>query len=66
MTLAAALTVDGGTGNATFGGDIAVTAPTVPASATATGTTGTIAWDASYVYVCTATDTWKRVAIATW
>jgi len=65
-TLAAALTVDGGTGNATFGGDIAVTAPTVPASAAATGTTGTIAWDASYVYVCTATDTWKRVAIATW
>ena len=65
-TLAAALTVDGGTGNATFSGDVTLTAPTVPASATATGTTGTIAWDASYVYVCTATDTWKRVAIATW
>jgi hypothetical protein len=37
-----------------------------PASAAATGTTGTIAWDADYIYVCTATDTWKRVAIATW
>lgn len=37
-----------------------------PASASATGTTGTIAWDASYIYVCTATNTWKRVAIATW
>jgi hypothetical protein len=37
-----------------------------PASAAATGTTGTIAWDANYIYVCTATDTWKRVAIATW
>jgi hypothetical protein len=37
-----------------------------PASAAATGTTGTIAWDTSYIYVCTATDTWKRVAIATW
>jgi hypothetical protein len=37
-----------------------------PASAAATGTTGTIAWDTSYLYVCTATDTWKRVAIATW
>jgi len=37
-----------------------------PASATATGTTGEIAWDANYIYVCTATNTWKRVAISTW
>lgn len=37
-----------------------------PASATATGTTGQVCWDASYIYVCTATDTWKRAAIATW
>ena len=32
---------------------------------------GMIAWDTSYLYVCTAdydgtTDVWKRVAIATW
>lgn len=37
-----------------------------PSSAGDTGTAGQIAWDASYVYVCTATNTWKRVAIATW
>lgn len=37
-----------------------------PASASAAGTAGDIAWDASYIYVCTATNTWKRVAIATW
>jgi hypothetical protein len=37
-----------------------------PSSASDTGTTGQIAWDADYIYVCTATDTWKRVAIATW
>jgi hypothetical protein len=37
-----------------------------PASATATGTVGQIAWDANYIYVCTATNTWKRTAIATW
>jgi hypothetical protein len=37
-----------------------------PASATATGATGEICWDASYIYVCTATNTWKRTAIATW
>ena len=37
-----------------------------PASATATGITGTINWDASYLYVCTATNTWKRTSIASW
>lgn len=37
-----------------------------PASATATGTTGEICWDASYIYVCTATNTWKRTALSTW
>lgn len=37
-----------------------------PASATATGIAGEICWDASYIYICTATDTWKRVAIAAW
>jgi len=37
-----------------------------PASASDTGTTGEICWDASYIYVCTATNTWKRTAIATW
>lgn len=37
-----------------------------PASATATGVAGTITWDSGFIYVCTATDTWKRVAIATW
>jgi hypothetical protein len=37
-----------------------------PTSATDTGTTGEICWDASYIYVCTATNTWKRTAIGTW
>jgi hypothetical protein len=37
-----------------------------PASAAATGAVGEICWDADYIYVCTATNTWKRVAIATW
>lgn len=39
---------------------------TAPASATATGTTGEIRIDASYIYICTATNTWKRSAITTW
>ena len=36
------------------------------ASATATGTEGEICWDADYLYVCVGTDTWKRIALATW
>ena len=27
---------------------------------------GTWRWDASYIYICTAANTWKRVAVATW
>lgn len=37
-----------------------------PASATATGTTGEIRFTADYIYVCVATNTWKRTAISTW
>lgn len=39
---------------------------TVPTSATDTGTAGDIRYDANYIYICTATNTWKRVAISTW
>lgn len=37
-----------------------------PSTASSTGTAGQVAYDASYFYVCTATNTWKRVAISTW
>jgi len=37
-----------------------------PASATATGVLGEIRYDANYMYVCTATNTWKRSALTTW
>ncbi len=37
-----------------------------PASASAAGTAGDICWDASYLYICTATNTWRRIAHATW
>jgi hypothetical protein len=39
---------------------------TAPTSATSNGVAGQIATDANYIYVCTATNTWKRAAIATW
>ena len=38
----------------------------VPASATAAGNAGEICWGSAYVYVCIATNTWVRGAIATW
>lgn len=38
----------------------------VPASATATGTAGQIAYDSGFIYVCTAANTWVRVPLATW
>lgn len=37
-----------------------------PASAAAAGNTGDVAWDTDYFYICTASSTWKRVAVATW
>ncbi len=37
-----------------------------PAAANSTGVAGTIAWDSGFLYICISTDTWKRVAIATW
>ncbi len=37
-----------------------------PASATDTGNQGDICWDANYIYVCTATNTWVRASLATW
>jgi len=38
----------------------------VPSTEGDTGTAGDIAWDSDYFYICVATDTWKRTAIATW
>ena len=39
---------------------------TAPANAADTGTLGEIRYTADYIYVCVATDTWKRSAISTW
>ena len=37
-----------------------------PATASSTGSAGDIRYDSGYVYICVATDTWKRAALATW
>jgi hypothetical protein len=36
-----------------------------PASSSASGAAGEIAWDSNYIYVCVATNSWKRVALST-
>jgi len=48
------------------GDAIRVRTSQTPASASAAGDAGQICWDANYIYVCTATNTWKRSALATW
>ena len=55
----------GNAGSVRIYGDLQLTTKT-PASATATGTVGTITYDNDYIYICIATDTWKRVGISTW
>jgi hypothetical protein len=48
------------------GGGSSLSWSSVPASATATGTAGQIAYDSQYQYVCIATNTWSRTPISNW
>lgn len=45
-------------GNLTLSGILS--APQTTKASNATGTTGQVCWDANYIYVCTAPNTWKR------
>jgi hypothetical protein len=38
----------------------------VPTLANSTGTAGQVAYDNNHVYICIATDTWKRANLAAW
>lgn len=48
------------------GNRVVIPTSVTPASAAASGTQGTIAWDANYIYVCTGTNTWKRAGLSSW
>jgi hypothetical protein len=48
------------------GDKVRIATAKTPASASAAGTAGEVCWDASYIYVCTATNTWKRAALSSW
>lgn len=51
------------TGQATVNGNLIVGSGYVPTSNTASGTAGQIVWDSGNVYICVATNTWKRAAL---
>lgn len=41
----------------------AINIPTATPLSGGAGTAGDVAWDASYIYICTATNTWARAAL---
>jgi hypothetical protein len=45
------------------GGSLVLSTTFTPANSSASGVTGKIAWDNSYLYICTAPNTWGRIAI---
>ena len=48
------------------GNSIRIRTANTPASASALGAPGEIRWDANYIYICISTDTWRRIAHASW
>ena len=48
------------------GNEINIATSQTPASGSAAGTAGDIAWDTDYIYVAVASNTWKRAALTTW
>lgn len=51
------------TTHATVNGNLIVDNNYVPTSNSSAGTAGQIVWDSGNVYICVATDTWKRAAL---
>lgn len=53
-------------GNVNVQGSLVLANVYVPTANTSTGTAGQIAWDNEHIYICIATDTWRRANISTW
>jgi hypothetical protein len=47
----------------TSGDTMRICSSRTPSSSSASGDTGEYCWDSNYLYVCTATNTWKRIAL---
>jgi hypothetical protein len=50
--------------NGTSGATLGIPETFTPSVGTASGATGAVTWDTSYVYVCTSTDSWRRATLA--
>lgn len=53
-------------GDTTVGGKFHVTKNQTPASASEPCSTGQIAWDVGFLYVCVGVNVWKRAALSDW
>lgn len=58
--------VNGLTGDVIISGGSGMAWSSVPASATAAGTAGDLAYDADYLYLAIADNTWRRVTLESW
>jgi hypothetical protein len=47
-------------------GNVFIANTYVPTLANSTGTAGQVVWDSDYIYICVATNTWKRANVSTW
>jgi hypothetical protein len=59
-------TISSGVGLHLSGSTLRLGTARTPASSSATGNTGEICWDASYLYICTGVNTWRRIAHSSW
>ena len=46
--------------------NLRINSPSVPAASGSSGTTGDVAWDSNYMYMCVATNSWKRSPLSGW
>jgi len=63
-TAASSITISAAAGGTGGGGSFSWSS--VPASVTATGSAGSLAYDSSYLYVATGTNFWRRAGLSTW
>lgn len=52
--------------NTVYANSLYVGTTYTPSTSSSTGTPGQITWDSGWIYVCIATNTWKRANITTW
>lgn len=54
------------TANAVFNGTLSMSNTAPPTTAVGTGRKGEIRYDSSFLYICIATNTWKRTPLSDW